>query len=146
MVRPPLFDTQQTASPRSTAAGLAGSDILSVSQFSEAQIDYIFDVAKEMRDMHQRVGGTDLLRGMVLACLFYEPSTRTSSSFIAAMERLGGFDDPDHTGCAVFVGVQGRNAARHDQDARTIFRRDRATSSRNRLGGHRGERCQYSGD
>jgi aspartate carbamoyltransferase len=26
----------------------------------------------------------------VLACLFYEPSTRTSSSFIAAMSRLGG--------------------------------------------------------
>ncbi len=40
--------------------------------------------------MHERVGGTDLLRGMVLACLFYEPSTRTSASFIAAMERLGG--------------------------------------------------------
>jgi carbamoyl-phosphate synthase/aspartate carbamoyltransferase/dihydroorotase/carbamoyl-phosphate synthase/aspartate carbamoyltransferase len=36
------------------------------------------------------VGAWDLLHGYVLACLFYEPSTRTSSSFIAAMERLGG--------------------------------------------------------
>jgi aspartate carbamoyltransferase len=36
------------------------------------------------------VGSTDLLKGHVLACLFYEPSTRTSSSFIAAMSRLGG--------------------------------------------------------
>jgi aspartate carbamoyltransferase catalytic subunit len=43
-----------------------------------------------MREMVQRVGGADLLKGYVLACLFYEPSTRTSSSFIAAMERLGG--------------------------------------------------------
>jgi len=38
----------------------------------------------------RRAGSTDLLRGKVLACLFYEPSTRTSSSFIAAMARLGG--------------------------------------------------------
>jgi aspartate carbamoyltransferase len=30
------------------------------------------------------------LAGKILACLFYEPSTRTSSSFIAAMARLGG--------------------------------------------------------
>jgi aspartate carbamoyltransferase len=32
----------------------------------------------------------DLLKGYILANLFYEPSTRTSSSFIAAMQRLGG--------------------------------------------------------
>jgi aspartate carbamoyltransferase catalytic subunit len=94
MVRPPLFDTQLAAPPRSDASGLAGADILAVSQFSDDQLDYIFDVANEMRQMHERVGGTDLLRGMVLACLFYEPSTRTSSSFIAAMERLGGSTIP----------------------------------------------------
>lgn len=32
----------------------------------------------------------DLLRGRVLCSVFYEPSTRTSSSFDAAMKRLGG--------------------------------------------------------
>ncbi len=32
----------------------------------------------------------DLLKGKILANLFYEPSTRTSSSFTSAMERLGG--------------------------------------------------------
>uniref|UniRef100_A0A6A7G6L7 aspartate carbamoyltransferase n=2 Tax=Hirondellea gigas TaxID=1518452 RepID=A0A6A7G6L7_9CRUS len=32
----------------------------------------------------------DLLKGFVLASIFYEPSTRTSSSFEAAMYRLGG--------------------------------------------------------
>jgi carbamoyl-phosphate synthase/aspartate carbamoyltransferase/dihydroorotase len=32
----------------------------------------------------------DLLKGRVLASVFYEASTRTSCSFIAAMERLGG--------------------------------------------------------
>jgi aspartate carbamoyltransferase catalytic subunit len=40
--------------------------------------------------MVDRVGTFDLLKGKILANLFYEPSTRTSSSFTAAMERLGG--------------------------------------------------------
>ncbi len=43
-----------------------------------------------MREMVMRVGSFDLLKGKILANLFYEPSTRTSSSFTAAMERLGG--------------------------------------------------------
>lgn len=40
--------------------------------------------------MVEQRGGNDLLKGRIVACLFYEPSTRTSSSFIAAMQRLGG--------------------------------------------------------
>ena len=40
--------------------------------------------------MVERVGTFDLLKGKILANLFYEPSTRTSSSFFSAMERLGG--------------------------------------------------------
>ena len=67
-----------------------GKDILSVKQFSRADLDYIFEVAHEMRMMVERVGTFDLLKGKILTNLFYEPSTRTSSSFTAAMERLGG--------------------------------------------------------
>ncbi len=67
-----------------------GMDILSVLQFSRADLEYIFGVAKEMRAMVERVGTFDLLKGKILANLFYEPSTRTSSSFFSAMERLGG--------------------------------------------------------
>jgi aspartate carbamoyltransferase len=67
-----------------------GKDILSVKQFSRADLDYIFAVAHEMREMVERVGSFDLLKGKILANLFYEPSTRTSSSFTSAMERLGG--------------------------------------------------------
>jgi aspartate carbamoyltransferase catalytic subunit len=67
-----------------------GQHILSVRQFSREDLDYIFAVAQEMRTMVERVGTFDLLKGKVLANLFYEPSTRTSSSFIAAIERLGG--------------------------------------------------------
>jgi aspartate carbamoyltransferase catalytic subunit len=65
-------------------------DILSVKQFSRDDLEYIFGVAHEMEEMVRRVGSFDLLKGKILASLFYEPSTRTSSSFTAAMERLGG--------------------------------------------------------
>jgi aspartate carbamoyltransferase catalytic subunit len=67
-----------------------GKDILSVKQFSHDDLTYTFGVAREMREMVMRVGSFDLLKGKILANLFYEPSTRTSSSFTSAMERLGG--------------------------------------------------------
>jgi aspartate carbamoyltransferase len=67
-----------------------GQDILSVSQFDRSDLDTIFEVAHEMSEMVRRVGTFDLLKGKVLTNLFYEPSTRTSSSFVAAIERLGG--------------------------------------------------------
>jgi len=67
-----------------------GSDVLSVRQFNREDLEYIYAVAHEMRVMVERIGTFDLLKGKILANLFYEPSTRTSSSFTAAMERLGG--------------------------------------------------------
>jgi len=67
-----------------------GKHIISVKQFSREDLTYIFEVAHEMREMVMRVGSFDLLKGKILANLFYEPSTRTASSFIAAMQRLGG--------------------------------------------------------
>ena len=67
-----------------------GKDIISVKQFGRKDLEYVFGVAHEMRGMVERVGTFDLLKGKILANLFYEPSTRTSSSFTAAMERLGG--------------------------------------------------------
>ncbi len=87
----PLFNVEELG--RKTAVdtiGLTGQNILSVDQFDTELISKIFDRAREMRAMVNAVGGVDLLKGRVLAALFYEPSTRTSSSFIAAMERLGG--------------------------------------------------------
>ena len=71
-------------------SGFYGKDIISVRQFNRDDLTHIFDVADEMRAIVKRVGASDLLKGHVLASVFYEPSTRTSSSFIAAMSRLGG--------------------------------------------------------
>ncbi len=67
-----------------------GQHILSVAQFARTDLEYVFAVAEEMRTMVERVGTFDLLKGKILTNLFYEPSTRTSASFTAAMERLGG--------------------------------------------------------
>ena len=67
-----------------------GQDILSVKQFDRPRLEYLFALAEEMRTIVKREGSSNILRGRVLASLFYEPSTRTSSSFHAAMSRLGG--------------------------------------------------------
>ena len=67
-----------------------GMDILSVKQFNHDDLDIVFDIARKMRDLVYNQGGSDVLKGKLLANLFYEPSTRTSSSFAAATQRLGG--------------------------------------------------------
>lgn len=67
-----------------------GQHILSVSQFDKDALAYVFDVAEEYHHDGKKVAALKPLQGYVLANLFYEPSTRTSSSFMAAMQRLGG--------------------------------------------------------
>ncbi|KAH7328074.1 aspartate carbamoyltransferase catalytic subunit [Stachybotrys elegans] len=64
--------------------------VLSVKQITRADLHLLFSIAQEMRLGVQREGVMNLLRGRVLCTLFYEPSTRTSASFDAAMQRLGG--------------------------------------------------------
>ena len=65
---------------------LVGQHILSVKQFSKTDLHHLFNTAHRLR----QTPDASLLKGKVLASLFFEPSTRTSSSFVAAMERLGG--------------------------------------------------------
>ena len=64
--------------------------IISVSQFNRQDLHLLFTVAQEMSLAVSRQGGLDLLKGRLLCTMFYEPSTRTSASFDAAMQRLGG--------------------------------------------------------
>jgi aspartate carbamoyltransferase catalytic subunit len=65
-------------------------DIISTEMFTRDDIALIFECADEMRTVVEKSGGNDILRGKVLAALFYEPSSRTFASFITAMQRLGG--------------------------------------------------------
>ncbi|CAH3149400.1 unnamed protein product [Porites evermanni] len=76
--------------PRVPAHVFLGQHVLSASKFNREQLHYLFNMAHYMRLVVQREGGLDLLKGRVMASMFYEVSTRTSSSFGAAMQRLGG--------------------------------------------------------
>jgi len=64
--------------------------ILSIRQFNREQCHSLFNLATELRTQVERGVAIEVLRGKVLCSLFYEPSTRTSASFEAAMNRLGG--------------------------------------------------------
>lgn len=67
-----------------------GMDILHGGQFSRDQLEHIMDVAEDFRQRLEKQKSLDLLRGYVMAALFFEPSTRTRLSFETAMHRLGG--------------------------------------------------------
>ena len=68
--------------------GFKGRDIISIKDFSREDINYIFKTAKAMEPLASK--GSQMLRGKILATLFYEASTRTRLSFESAMQRLGG--------------------------------------------------------
>lgn len=120
-LRPPLT-TSNYALDRSLsmntlpgkAVAWAGRDVLSVSEFSRNDLHKLFEVAQEMRAMVSRIGHWDLLRGKILGSLFFEPSTRTSCSFQAAMQRLGGTVLPitDVTSSSISKGESLRDTVR----------------------------------
>jgi len=72
--------------------GFEGRDIISIRDLTREDVDYILETAELMEPL-TRVG-SDILKGKILANLFFEPSTRTRLSFEAAIRRLGG----DHIG------------------------------------------------
>lgn len=71
--------------------------IVSIADYSRDEIQEILDMAAEF----ERRPNRGLLRGKVVATLFFEPSTRTRLSFETAANRLGarviGFSDPKVT-------------------------------------------------
>ncbi len=71
-------------------ASLKGKDILHGDQFSKKDIDGMIKIASEFEKELKKKDSLTLLRGKILATLFFEPSTRTRLSFETAMQRLGG--------------------------------------------------------
>ena len=65
-----------------------GRDIISIEDFTREEINYILEISHAMEPLAQK--GSDMLKGKILATLFFEPSTRTRLSFEAAMLKLGG--------------------------------------------------------
>ena len=71
--------------------------LISIQDFSKEEMLHILDVAREFEDNREQ----NFLAGKVIACLFFEPSTRTRLSFETAVNRLGarviGFPDNRNT-------------------------------------------------
>ena len=64
--------------------------IISVNQFDTNFLENLFRKAVSYSEVNQNSTFSNSLSGKIVANLFYEPSTRTSSSFFAAATKLGG--------------------------------------------------------
>jgi aspartate carbamoyltransferase catalytic subunit len=69
---------------------LINKDVVSIKDFSNKEIGHVLDVAEKMIPVAQGAKKSEMLKGKLLANLFFEPSTRTRLSFETAMKRLGG--------------------------------------------------------
>ena len=67
-----------------------GRDVLSIRDFSRADIELVLKTARKMVPIALGKKVSRDLEGRILGTLFYEPSTRTRLSFESAMGRLGG--------------------------------------------------------
>ncbi len=67
-----------------------GKDVISFDQFSVEDLRMLFDLTSRMKDIAVNKESSHLLEGLLIALLFFEPSSRTFSSFVAAAKRLGG--------------------------------------------------------
>ncbi len=80
--------------------GFKNKDIISISDFSKTEIINLLETARRIESMPDSKK-SELLKGKVMASLFFEPSTRTRLSFEVAMSRLGGrvvgFAEPSMT-------------------------------------------------
>ena len=69
--------------------GLARKDLLGLEDLTQEDIELILDNAKSMKEVLGRsIKKVPTLRGKLVVNLFYEPSTRTKSSFSLAAKRL----------------------------------------------------------
>jgi aspartate carbamoyltransferase catalytic subunit len=71
-------------------ARLAKCDVVSIEDLTTAEVERIFVLADQFAAALAKGEPLDLARGLIMATLFYEPSTRTRLSFESAMHRLGG--------------------------------------------------------
>ena len=77
-------------SERKKTGLLKGEDLITTIGLKKEKIEQILDVAHIMQEIVEKEGSTDILKGKILGNVFFEASTRTSSSYQSAMLRLGG--------------------------------------------------------
>ncbi len=64
--------------------------LISIDDLTKDDIEYILKKADDFLEVAEGKKRSEILKGKILANLFFEPSTRTRMSFETAMKRLGG--------------------------------------------------------
>ncbi|GLT83589.1 hypothetical protein SLE2022_018680 [Rubroshorea leprosula] len=82
-------------------------DVIDAQQFDRDVLSAIFEVAWEMEKIEKKSPGSQILKGYLMATLFYEPSTRTRLSFESAMKHLGGEVLTTENACEISSAAKG---------------------------------------
>jgi aspartate carbamoyltransferase catalytic subunit len=87
--------------------------VITVHDFTVPEILEVLDRAEDMVEIARGRAVSDELKGKILGCIFFEPSTRTRLSFETAMQRLGG-------GVIGFAGPEATSVVKGETLADTI--------------------------
>ena len=103
---------------------LKGRDFLKLLDFTPEEIEYLLDLAADLKDKKKKGIPVDTLRGKNVALIFEKTSTRTRCAFEVAAHDLGmGTTYLDPTGSQLWTGyrrgtgeiLQGSRMERTDQ-------------------------------
>jgi len=111
---------QNTKTNENSEINFKNKDIISITDFTREEILHLCKQAKMMYDLEKkgdRYKLADSLKHKTLAYMFYEPSTRTKTSFNTAMRELGGKRDG-------FSGTEGTSVMKKETVRDTIMMMD----------------------
>ncbi len=92
-------------------------DLLGIDDLSKDDIYRVLETAEAMREIGERpIKKVPTLRGKTVVNLFYEPSTRTRTSFEIAEKRLSA--DTLNIAVAIVERAEGRDAGRYGDEHR----------------------------
>jgi aspartate carbamoyltransferase catalytic subunit len=84
-----MSTTSQEINQKQAVTALRRKDLLGIAELSPEEIELVLDTAEAMKEVGTRpIKKVPALRGKTVVNLFYEPSTRTRTSFEIAEKRL----------------------------------------------------------
>jgi aspartate carbamoyltransferase catalytic subunit len=84
-----MSTTSQELDQKQAVTALRRKDLLGIAELSPGEIELVLDTAEAMKEVGTRpIKKVPALRGKTVVNLFYEPSTRTRTSFEIAEKRL----------------------------------------------------------
>jgi len=81
-------DTTEKTKKKVSASDFFNKDVVSIRDFSKEQIDFVLELAKEIEERPRLY--SEAMKRKIMVPLFFEPSSRTCTSFQMAMMRMGG--------------------------------------------------------